>query len=248
MKGSSKLLCGLLMSCLCFGATGSKEELSIIHSPANNITVNEGDSAQITCCWTKVNSLIKAVWFKNEKRVPAEKQQLKENCSTLNITKITRNDIGDYLCKVYQDIPYLIVLEGNRTTITIKEGQVNTYATTTVNVNSVSLPTTTAATASSGPSHKPPDPPLTLPLSLAAAIGLLTLCLAFSMCKIRNSCKNSERMVIHQMPHSEGEEHENMEVEEVSTNSSRGSLQWYQVPVYWSYFDVQTGEEQCQPE
>ncbi|XP_051537120.1 uncharacterized protein LOC127430992 [Myxocyprinus asiaticus] len=248
MNGSSKLLCGLLMSCLCFGATGSKEELSIIQSPANSITVNEGDSAQITCCWNKVNHSVKTVWYKNEKRVAAEKQQHKEDCSILYITKITMNDTGDYFCKLYQDIPYLLEFEGNRTTIIVKEGQVSTYTTTTANVNSVSLSTATAATASSAPSHKSPDPPLTLPLSLAAAIGLLTLCLAFSMCKMRNSCKNSERMVIHQMTHSEGEENENMEVEEISTNSSRGSQQWYQVPVYWSYFDVQTGEEQCQPE
>ncbi|XP_051537111.1 uncharacterized protein LOC127430986 isoform X3 [Myxocyprinus asiaticus] len=148
MKFSSILICGLILSCFCSRATGSKEELSIIQSPANSITVNEGDSAQITCCWNKVNHSVKTVWYKNEKRVAAEKQQHKEDCSILYITKITMNDTGDYFCKLYQDIPYLLEFEGNRTTIIVKEGQVSTYTTTTANVNSVSLSTATAATAS----------------------------------------------------------------------------------------------------
>lgn len=39
-------------------------------------------------------------------------------------------------------------------------------------------------------------------------------------------CISTERVVIHQTPHSEGEEHENHEEEELSSGSSRGSLQW----------------------
>ncbi|XP_051534007.1 uncharacterized protein LOC127429180 isoform X2 [Myxocyprinus asiaticus] len=239
MKGSSNIFCGLLMSCLCLRATASTEELSMIQCSAN-ITVYEGDSIQIKCCWTKTSHPVKVSWFKNEEKISAGKHQLQElpeqHCSTLNITNITKNDTGDYVCKVIQDIPYLLEVMGNKTVLTVIEKQ-SDNATTKGTPVTISLITPLNTTSN-----------LILPLSLAAAIGLLTFCLAFSIFKIRNSFKNAERMVNHQMPHSEGGEHENMEEEELSTNSSQGSLQWYHVPLYWSYFDLQRGENQCQPE
>lgn len=39
-------------------------------------------------------------------------------------------------------------------------------------------------------------------------------------------CFSTERVVIRQTPHNEGEEHENHEEEELSSGSSRGSVQW----------------------
>ncbi|XP_052444224.1 uncharacterized protein LOC127986062 isoform X3 [Carassius gibelio] len=242
MKCSSRLLCGLLMSCLCF--RGSYEELSVIQSPLN-ITVNEGEPIQISCCWNKTkeeNKNVKVFWYKHNEKIPEEKRLYQtpsnKNCSFLKITNTVKNDTGDYVCKVIQDIPVLEESEGQKTYLNVVKGEHGTEATTQSNASTSAQSTRTNGT--SGPlSHSPPI----LPLSLAAAIGLLTLCLAFSVCKMRNSCKKSERVVIHQTPHSEGEEHENME-EEGSTGSSRGSLQWYQVPVYWSYFDLQRGEDQ----
>ncbi|XP_016127933.1 uncharacterized protein [Sinocyclocheilus grahami] len=188
MKCSSRLLCGLLMSCLCF--TGSYEELSVIQSPSS-ITVNEGESDQISCCWSKTkeeNSDFKVAWYKDKKRIPVEKRLYQtspmKNCSFLKITNIVKNDTGDYVCKVIQDIPVLLEYEGQKTYLNVCKGEHSTEATT-----QSSASTSTQKTQINGTTG-PPSPPI-LPLSLAAAIGLLTLCLAFSVCKMRNSCKKS---------------------------------------------------------
>ncbi|XP_067232861.1 uncharacterized protein [Chanodichthys erythropterus] len=243
MKCSSRFLCGLLMSCLCFRVTGSSSELTVNQSPSN-ITVNEGDSAQITCCWNKIKYKVKVAWYINETKLSGINEQRQENqtqnCSTLHLTNLLKNDTGFYVCEVTQDIPILVEVKGNGTDLSVSVGQLEKTTTVT------SLPILkTIDGTSTAPSSSPSDHHhLTLHLSLAAAIGLVTLCLALSVCKMRNSCKKTERMVIHQTPHSEGEEHEHMEEEDGSTGSSRGSLQWYQVPVYWSYFDLQRGEEE----
>ncbi|KAG1946423.1 uncharacterized protein LOC120486064 [Pimephales promelas] len=231
MKCSSRLLCGFLMSWLCFRVTGSSEELTVNQSPSN-ITVNEGDSAQISCCWkTKDNSSVKVAWYINEIKLSGVKTQ---NCSTLHLTNILKNQTGHYVCEVTQDIPVLLKVNGTGTDLSVRVRQLQNTTT------GPASPQTTQTTE-----HKttilPTDP--ILPLSLAAAIILVTLCLTFTLCKMKNSCKTSDRVVIRQTPHSEGEEHEHMEEEDGSTGSSRGSLQWYQVPVYWSYFDLQRGAE-----
>ncbi|KAI7795955.1 uncharacterized protein LOC130570467 [Triplophysa rosa] len=246
MKRSSKLMCGLLMSWLCFRATGLDEKISVIQSP-DNIAVNEGESANITCCWTTMTKEIfnvKVGWFKNETRVSAENRLYQkspsQNCSTLHITHITPNDAGEYMCKVTQDIPILREYNGSKTHLIITTEQQRTNATTTKGNDRCTVqpnPTNKATSPKTAP-H------LILYLSLAAVVGLLTICLVFTVCRTRNYCKNTERVVIRQTPHNEGEEHENHEEEELSSGSSRGSLQWYQVPVYWSYFDVQSAQDQ----
>ncbi|XP_067280396.1 titin-like [Pseudorasbora parva] len=244
MKCSSRLLFGLLMSCLCF--RGSYEEFSVIQSPST-ITVNEGESAQISCCWnitTEANNVVKVNWLKNGTRIPEEKRINQtvpiKNCSVLNITSIVKTDTGYYVCKVIKDIPFLIKKEGIKTVLNVSDRVNSTETTTQGIITSTSVKTSPPV---SDKTDNRPNSPI-LHLSLAAAIGLLTLCLAFSVCKMRNSCKKTERMVIHQTPNSEGEEHEHVEEEDGSTGSSRGSLQWYQVPVYWSYFDLRRGEEE----
>ncbi|XP_073727588.1 uncharacterized protein [Misgurnus anguillicaudatus] len=245
MNFSFVLISGLIFSCFCSKVTCLYEEISVNQSP-NNITVNESESAEISCCWTKTTFDVKVVWLKNERRVSGEPHVYQkspvENCSTLHITNITPNDTGEYVCKVIQDIPILRHFIGSKTILTViyKEQSTKTPTTTgnvTSSVTSSVRPPSIKKNVES--SH------LTLSLSLAAAVGLLTLCLIFTVCKMRNSCKKSDRVVIHQTPHSDGEEHENNESEELNSNSSRGSLQWYQVPVYWSYFDVQRDKEEA---
>ncbi|XP_056586694.1 uncharacterized protein LOC130407630 isoform X2 [Triplophysa dalaica] len=248
MKCSSKLICGLLMSWLCFRVAGLDEKISVIQSP-DNITVNVGESTEITCCWTQITkeiSNVKVVWLKNDTKVSAEIQIYQkspsQNCSTLHIAHIKPNDTGEYVCKVTKDIPVLTEGSGNKTILRVNKEQHWNKATTTTGKaglaesNSKSNSTTSAGTETS--SH------LILYLSLAAVFGLLTICLVFTLCRMRNYCKNTERVVIRQTPHNEGEEHENHEEEELSSGSSRGSVQWYQVPVYWSYFDVQSAQDQ----
>ncbi|XP_026090913.1 uncharacterized protein LOC113064365 [Carassius auratus] len=232
MKCSSRLLCGLLVSCLCFRV--SSEDLSVIQSPSS-ITVNEGQSAQINCCWNETIQNVKVAWYiKDTKQKQDTQEHTTQNCTVLNLINILKNASGHYVCEVTQDIPILLKKNGSGTVITVNDSLVET---TTTTVSDPSQSTQSPHSASDAST-------LLLPLSLAAAIGLLTFCLVFSLFKMRNSCKKSERVVIHQTPNSEGEEHEHMEEENGSTGSSRGSLQWYQVPVYWSYFDLQKGEDE----
>ncbi|KAK7131521.1 hypothetical protein R3I94_016596 [Phoxinus phoxinus] len=233
MKCSSRLLCGFLISCLCFRVTGSSEKLTVNQSPSK-LTVSEGDSANITCCWNKTHGR-KVAWYINETKHSGVKYKLQEhhtqNCSTLHLTNILKNYTGHYICEVTQDIPILLEVNGTGTYLSVSVRQ----------LQNTTVPPSTRTTIKNTPTIPVSDP--ILPLSLAAAIVLVTLCLTFSLCKMRNSCKTSERVVIRQTPHSEGEEHEHMEEEDGSTGSSRGSVQWYQVPVYWSYFDLQKGAE-----
>ncbi|KAK7143162.1 hypothetical protein R3I93_014356 [Phoxinus phoxinus] len=233
MKCSSRLLCGFLISCLCFRVTGSSEKPTVNQSPSK-LTVSEGDSANISCCWNKTHGH-KVAWYINEIRHSGVKDKLQEhetqNCSTLHLTNILKNHTGHYICEVTRDIPLLHRVNGTGTYLSVSVRQLQNTTTDPPSPQTTIVYTPTI-----------PSVPI-LQLSLAAAIVLVTLCLTFSLCKMRNSCKTSERVVIRQTPHSEGEEHEHMEEEDGSTSSSRGSVQWYQVPVYWSYFDLQKGAE-----
>ncbi|XP_052392452.1 uncharacterized protein LOC127941448 isoform X4 [Carassius gibelio] len=241
MKLYCPLISGLLLSFIFF--RDSSEDLSVIQSPSS-ITVDEGQSAQINCCWNETIQNAKVAWYiKDTKQKQDPQEHTTQNCTALNLTNILKNASGHYVCEVTQDIPILHSKNGSGTVITVNDNLVETtyfngiLDNKTVTVSDPSQPTQSPHSASDAST-------LLLPLSLAAAIGLLTFCLVFSLFKMRNSCKKSERVVIHQTPNSEGEEHEHMEEENGSTGSSRGSLQWYQVPVYWSYFDLQKGEDE----
>ncbi|KAA0719792.1 hypothetical protein E1301_Tti019124 [Triplophysa tibetana] len=106
-------------------SSGLNEKISVIQIPVN-ITVNEGESAEITCCWTQTTietSNVKVVWLKNDTKVSAENHlnqtSPSQNCSTLHITHITSEDEGEYVCKVTKDIPILTEGRGNKTILTV---------------------------------------------------------------------------------------------------------------------------------
>lgn len=71
-------------------------------------------------------------------------------------------------------------------------------------------------------------------VSLAVVVGLLVSCIPLVIWKR----KKTGQQVIRGTP-SDGEEHvdEHGEEAESNSNSSRGSTQWCQVPVYEAYFD-----------
>ncbi|XP_042634577.1 uncharacterized protein LOC109047227 isoform X2 [Cyprinus carpio] len=118
--------------------TVSSKNLSVTQIPLN-ITVNEGESTQISCCWNEIIQNVKVAWYINEKK---EKQDLQENktqnCSILNLTNILKNASGHYVCEVTQDIPVLLQKNGSGTVITVNYILVET--TTTVSVHTLFNP------------------------------------------------------------------------------------------------------------
>ncbi|XP_057217114.1 uncharacterized protein LOC130570719 isoform X2 [Triplophysa rosa] len=132
MSFPTVLICALILSCFCSRVSSLDEKISVIQSP-DNIAVTEGESANITCCWTTMTKEIfnvKVGWFKNETRVSAENRLYQkspsQNCSTLHITHITPNDAGEYMCKVTQDIPILREYNGSKTHLTVIQIHVTT--------------------------------------------------------------------------------------------------------------------------
>ncbi|XP_073727587.1 uncharacterized protein [Misgurnus anguillicaudatus] len=157
MNFSFVLISGLIFSCFCSKVTCLYEEISVNQSP-NNITVNESESAEISCCWTKTTFDVKVVWLKNERRVSGEPHVYQkspvENCSTLHITNITPNDTGEYVCKVIQDIPILRHFIGSKTILTVIYKEQSTKTPTTT--DSVYLTSSVVPVTTSVPSAKKP--------------------------------------------------------------------------------------------
>ncbi|XP_029615668.1 uncharacterized protein LOC115198113 isoform X2 [Salmo trutta] len=222
------LLVWLLLSSLCsLSSWGISGTLVVIQSP-HNVTVTEGDTVQIQCCWNtnvsratvnlhkeghteiKYNSLLV-----NNKQCHdrASQQTVACNCSHWTISNLTRNDTGTYICKVTMEIPSLIESVGNGTRITV------TSQNTT---NNESLPQLSVMI------------PLTvLPLFLIALI-----CLYMAWKRHQGGAPDGAARVIHEAPNHEDEELKMEELEEAtkqsSSSSSRGSTQWCQVQVYES--------------
>lgn len=94
----------------------------------SNITVNEGDSANITCCWRKTHGYkVKVTWYINETKLSGVKDELQEhqtqNCSTLHLTNILKKHRGRYVCKVTRDIPFLTEVHGAGTDLSVRVRQ-----------------------------------------------------------------------------------------------------------------------------
>lgn len=89
----------------------------------SSITVYEGDSAQITCCWNKIRYSVKVAWYINDTKLLGVNEQRQEhqtqNCSTLHLTNILKNYTGHYVCEVTQDIPFLRYGKGNGTDLSV---------------------------------------------------------------------------------------------------------------------------------
>lgn len=227
------LLVWLLLSYFCFFSSwGISSTLVVIQSP-HNVTVTEGDTVQIHCCWNTNVSRATVNWHKeghteikyNSLRVNnrqchdrASQQTVACNCSHWTISNLTRNDTGTYICKVTMEIPSLIESVGNGTRITF------TSQNTTNNADS----------SEKSPAQLSVMIPLTvLPLFLIALI-----CLYMAWKKHQGGAPDRAARVIHEAPNHEDEELKMEELEEAakqsSSSSSRGSTQWCQVQVYES--------------
>ncbi|XP_054457445.1 uncharacterized protein LOC129093447 isoform X2 [Anoplopoma fimbria] len=194
-----------------------------------DVSVVEGETVNITCCWTLEYERIRVCWLKNLIEMNAQiffsknaiqGSLLKEtfNCSHLTLTNVTSEDSGRYICNVAVDIPALLRVEGNGTVVTVTARDIieeNTEG------GSSSLLST-----------------VVIPLAVVAPLLLIAL---VCFCCLRRREAQAAR-VIYEVPHIDSEE---VEMDKHSTSSSRGSSQWCQVPVYEScdYFErVETKE------
>ncbi|XP_035281012.1 uncharacterized protein LOC118231378 [Anguilla anguilla] len=244
MSHLTVLLCCLILSFL--SSCGNNEALTVTQSPPS-ITVKEGEMVHMQCCWGGTLNMerVRVIWNKTntssdiintmhnkDKEVHVKKDKyssyISGNCSKFTISSVSTNDTGVYLCNIHIVIPTFKEGSGSGTQLTVN--RINNSS----EVKSISV---------------------TL-IPLAAVMGAICLCafLCYWRKKKRmpypDQASGKVGMVIHEVPHEEGEEIMEGEIglaenEAGSTGSSHGSTQWCAVAVYESvdYFAVQTSED-----
>uniref|UniRef100_A0A668VRI6 Ig-like domain-containing protein n=1 Tax=Oreochromis aureus TaxID=47969 RepID=A0A668VRI6_OREAU len=95
-----------------------------------DVSVMEGETVNITCCWTGTFERVRVNWLKNQTVIKSEinifqshgslKKEAK-NFSYFNISNIRTEDSGTYICKVTVEIPSLFESKGSGTIITVRE-------------------------------------------------------------------------------------------------------------------------------
>ncbi|XP_008292129.1 uncharacterized protein LOC103366239 isoform X2 [Stegastes partitus] len=225
------LLSSLLLSSLCALSSWSVSLGTFVVIQSPDVSVMEGQTVDITCCWTEKFERVRVNWLKNETEIKNEIFQKKSqgslksatNCSILNFPNIRRNESGRYICRVFMDIPYYASTKGNGTLITVMDLESSDYA-------------------DKGKSSDSANSQLPVIIAVAVVVPLFLITIA-CFCNLRRKRVQALR-VIYEVPHIDSEE---AEPDKHSTSSSRGSSQWCQVPVYESveYFQhVETKESE----
>ncbi|XP_037401102.1 uncharacterized protein LOC108439995 isoform X4 [Pygocentrus nattereri] len=235
MRPLSVLLCAVTITCFCYCA--SSEDFTVTQTPSE-LTVKEGGSVSVACCWDKNITGVKVKWFKDDQltghwsdeRLHSE---IQGNCSVLSIKNIRNNETGLYICEVTRDVPKLDIRRGEGTAVKIQAENAS---------ESAQSPTTQTPALTSTQASSPELPVVVL--SVSGALALIFLCVSLAVWR---TCRKTERVVIREGPPSEGDEPEVSE-EDDSSRNSRGSTQWYMVPVYESYFDLQRNDEESKEE
>ncbi|XP_071399896.1 uncharacterized protein [Centroberyx affinis] len=229
------LLSSLLLASLSAPSSwsvSSENKLVVTQSP--DVTIKEGETVRIDCCWDVKMTKGRVNWLKNQTTISNESTSfktetinnsqcqgsLKKKCNCLNLTfsNIMRNESGRYICKVIVEIPQYYQAQGNGTVITV-----------TARHNTANQPTKKPTNAS--PESKPAVPlPVTVSLAVVASVFLIAIICFWTLKRRRGSARAAR--VIYEVPHVDSEQ---AEVDGHSTSSSRGSSQWCQVPVYESF-------------
>ncbi|XP_036453489.1 uncharacterized protein LOC118826589 [Colossoma macropomum] len=239
MQPFAILLWGLLVFCSC-SSSDSSADFTVTQTPSA-LTVKDGGSVTITCCWDKSIPGVKVRWLKDDQHtgVWSDKRLhtgIQSNCTVLSIKSPCTNHTGLYICEVTQDVPVLVIRKGIGTTVEFTE-EIKCKA----NESAQSPTTQTPALTPTGP--LPSKLPV-VEVSVSGALALIFLCVSLAVWR---TCRKPERVVIREGPPSEGDEPEVSE-EDDSSRNSRGSTQWYMVPVYESYFDLQRNDEESKEE
>ncbi|XP_029696748.1 signal-regulatory protein beta-2-like isoform X5 [Takifugu rubripes] len=185
---------------------------SVVQTP--DISVTEGETLTISCCWTLEAQRYLVNWVKNgtivkKGLIKFEGSLHATNCSNFTFTNISQENSGRYRCRVRIELPGYTVFEGKGTVITVRAKS-------------------SSDTAQEGPT-------LLLPLVVSLLLLLLVLVLLTRFCLWRRKQALAAR-VIYEVPHCDSDL---ADVDKRSTGSSAGSSQWCQVMVYESvdYFE-----------
>lgn len=95
----------------------------------SKVSVTEGETANITCCWTGTFERVRVKWLKNQTEIIKgnytnliQSQGSEKKCSYLHFSNIKTKDSGTYICEVIVEIPSLTKVNGKGTVITVKTG------------------------------------------------------------------------------------------------------------------------------
>ncbi|XP_023282934.1 uncharacterized protein LOC111670453 [Seriola lalandi dorsalis] len=222
------LLSSLLLASLCAISSWTASSTGVL-TQTPDVSVLEGETVNITCCWKGTFDRITFNWGRNQTDIkPGQynstpQSEESNSCSTLTFSNITTNDSGKYTCIVNVEIPFYVQVKGNGTIITVRtrENRGND-------------------TDDDRGEDQGKSIPLSIKIATAVVVPLLLITLIY-FCSLRRRQAQAAR-VIYEVPHVDSEV---AEMDKHSTSSSRGSSQWCQVPVYESfdYFErVQTKE------
>ncbi|XP_029696750.1 uncharacterized protein isoform X7 [Takifugu rubripes] len=96
---------------------------SVVQTP--DISVTEGETLTISCCWTLEAQRYLVNWVKNgtivkKGLIKFEGSLHATNCSNFTFTNISQENSGRYRCRVRIELPGYTVFEGKGTVITVR--------------------------------------------------------------------------------------------------------------------------------
>ncbi|KAL7875451.1 hypothetical protein AOLI_G00104140 [Acnodon oligacanthus] len=143
MPPLSVLLCAVTVTC--FSYCDSRADFTVTQAPSE-LTVRDGDSVIIHCCWDINITGVKVRWFKDDQLTGVWsgerlRTEIQRNCSALSIKNIRTNETGLYICEVTRDVPILDIRKGNGTTVRFPEEE-RPIKTRSKDVNSHKPPST----------------------------------------------------------------------------------------------------------
>ncbi|XP_034020557.1 uncharacterized protein LOC117505127 [Thalassophryne amazonica] len=216
-----RLLSSLLLASFCGLSSWSVSSTGPFVTQTPDLSVTEGVTVRLSCCWTVEFEKLRVNWIKNHNvyksqsiyKTNCTRSQHKEECrcSSLTFPNITREDSERYVCRVTVEIPAYASYNGSGTLI---------------NVTAKSNKTDKDGQELLGDSGSIPSS-IIIPLAVLSPLLVITL---ICFCTLHAKKAKAAR-VIYEVPHVDSEE---VEMDKHSTSSSRGSSQWCQVLVYES--------------
>ncbi|XP_043953956.1 uncharacterized protein LOC122820529 [Gambusia affinis] len=122
------LLKGFLLLCVGLDPSWGVLSHALVVSQSADVSVLEGKTVNVTCCWTGTADRVGLKWLKNQTLIKNKTvmnqpggswKEHKNKCENLTLENIKRTDSGTYICKVSVEIPVLTESEGTGTAIRV---------------------------------------------------------------------------------------------------------------------------------